>query len=75
MQVVRTNQIPRMIPQTPWYVDPKVRWDTKPQPYLFPSLAAGAVLFVVMILCSVKMIHKATLRGKEGGRDELNTKY
>ncbi|CAN0397978.1 unnamed protein product [Hapterophycus canaliculatus] len=23
-QVVRTNQIPRMIPQTPWYVDPKV---------------------------------------------------
>ena len=24
-QVVRTNQIPRMIPQTPWYVDPKVR--------------------------------------------------
>lgn len=24
IQVVRTNQIPRMIPQTPWYVDPKV---------------------------------------------------
>lgn len=23
-QIVRTNQIPRMIPQTPWYVDPKV---------------------------------------------------
>eukprot|EP00903_Cladosiphon_okamuranus_P019197 g17655.t1 len=24
IKVVRTNQIPRMIPQTPWYVDPKV---------------------------------------------------
>ena len=36
-QVVRTDHIPRMIPQTPWYVDPKVRREDR----IFASFCFG----------------------------------